>query len=453
MVDEQTLTYTTVKAFFISSMAWFVVGTTLGFLDATHMMAPELISNIPGLVFGRLRPMHTNIVIYGFAGAGLIGCAHYIAPTLMGVPLFSEWLGMTALSIYNAAIVAGTILLGYGYNQGREYAEWTWAVDIGILLALLLVFVNLFMTATRRKEKILYVSNWYIFASVIFIFFIYLFGNAVWNPSTGAITGIPDAILAWFYGHGIVGLFLTPLAIAVSYYAVPIICRSPLYSHTASLIGFWSILVIYTHIGAHHLLQAPVPTWLKVVAITGSIGMFVPVFTVMVNLWLTMRGRLAYLHASIGGRFIMAGLVWYLLVCIQGPLQSLPIVQRVTHFNNWEIAHAHIGVLGFAGFIAIGGIYFILPRITGRPLYGLRLANVQFWLVLLGITAFFVILTPAGLLQGNAWYNGEFVYRVLPEIHVYMVLRAATGVLIVFSAYIGFYVVYRSIFGVKRAAA
>jgi cytochrome c oxidase cbb3-type subunit I len=448
-VEEQALGYGTVKAFFISAMIWFVVGTSIGFIDATHLVAPELISNVPGLVFGRLRPMHTNVVIYGFAGAGLIGCAHYILPALMRTPLFSETLGQVSLLIYNGSILAGTILLGFGYNQGREYAEWTWGVDIGILTALLLIFINFFMTAMRRKEKILYVSAWYIFASTIFQFFIYFFGNAVWHPSTGAITGIPDAILAWFYGHGIVGLFLTPLAVAVAYYVVPIVCRTPLYSHTVSLIGFWSILVIYTHIGAHHLLQAPVPTWLKVVAITGSIAMFVPVLTVMVNLWLTMRGRLAYLHASLGGRFIMAGLVWYILVCIQGPLQSLPAVQRVTHFNNWEIGHAHIGVLGFAGFIAIGGIYFILPRITGRPIHNLRLADAQFWMVLLGITAFFVILTPAGLVQGNAWYNGEYIYRVLPEIHIYMVLRAATGLLIVAAAYIGVYIVLRNIIGIE----
>ncbi len=445
-MEQTTGSYGTVKAFFISSMAWFVVGASLGFICATHLMAPELITDIPGLVFGRLRPMHTNIVIYGFVGAGLIGCAHYILPVLMRTPLFSERLGQLSLLVYNSSILCGTILLGFGLNQGREYAEWTWVVDIGLLSSLLLMFVNLFMTAVRRREKILYVSNWYIFASIIFIFFIYFFGNAVWNPSTGAITGIPDGILAWFYGHGIVGLFLTPLAVAVSYYVVPLVCRTPLYSHTASLVGFWSILVIYTHIGAHHLLQAPVPTWLKVVAITGSIAMFVPVLTVLVNLWLTMRGRLAYLHASIGGRFIMAGLVWYLLVCIQGPLQSLPAVQRVTHFNNWEIGHAHIGVLGFSGFIAIGGIYFILPRITGRAIHNPRLADAQFWMVLLGITAFFIILTPAGLLQGNSWYNGEYVYRVLPEIHVYMVLRAATGLLIVASAYIGIYIVLRNIF-------
>jgi cytochrome c oxidase cbb3-type subunit 1/cytochrome c oxidase cbb3-type subunit I/II len=173
--------------------------------------------------------------------------------------------------------------------------------------------------------------------------------------------------------------------------------------------------------------------------------MLMPVFTVLVNLWLTMRGRLGYVHREIGGRFVMAGLVWYLLTCIQGPLQSLPVIQRVTHLNNWPVAHAHMGVLGFAGITALGGIYLILPRITGRPLYSSRLADVQYWLVLLGMAGFFLVLTAAGLIQGAGWLNGETVYRLLPEMHVYMVLRAGIGLLIVSGAAIGLYNVCRSL--------
>jgi len=258
---------------------------------------------------------------------------------------------------------------------------------------------------------------------------------------------MPDAILAWFYGHGVVGLFLTPLAVAVAYYVIPIVSRSPLYSHTLSLVGFWSILMIYTHIGTHHILQTPVPTWLKVLAITGSIGMIAPVMTVLVNLWLTMRGRLGYIHTDIGGKFVFAGLVWYVLTCLQGPLQALPVIQRVTHLNNWVIAHAHMGVLGFSGTIALGGIYFILPRIMGRPIYSRRLADIQYWLLLLGMAGFFVVLTAAGLIQGNSWLNGETVYKVLPAIHSYMVIRLGLGFLLWGGALIGLYNIFMSIYG------
>ncbi|MBI5583152.1 MAG: cbb3-type cytochrome c oxidase subunit I [Deltaproteobacteria bacterium] len=438
--------YGTVKAYYLSAAAWFVLGTAIGLIDATHLVAPDLLGNISWLVFGRTRPMHTNLVIFGFVGTALLGSAFYLVPTLLQTPLFSERLGRLSLWILNLTIAAGTITLSLGYSQGREYAEWIWPVDLAVLLTFTLIFYNFLRTAGRRREQTLYVSIWYIFAGLIYSFLIYFFGNAVWNPAAGAITGMPDAVLAWFYGHGVVGLYLTPLAVALAYYIVPLVCRSPLYSHSLSLFGFWTILVIYTHIGTHHLLQTPVPTWLKVVAITGSVGMFIPVLTVLINLFLTMRGRLGLIHAEIGGKFIAAGLVWYTLVCIQGPLQSLPVIQRVTHLNNWVIAHAHMGILGFSGTMALGGIYFILPRITGRPIYSRRWADIQYWLVLIGMAGFFMVLTAAGLIQGNGWLNGQAVYKMLPEIHVYMVLRAAIGVLIVGGAVLGLLNIYRSIY-------
>jgi cytochrome c oxidase cbb3-type subunit 1 len=438
--------YGTVKSFFLSSAVWFVIATAFGLISATHLAAPELLGSLPWLVFGRTRPMHTGLVIFGFVGSALLGAAHYMVPTLVRAPLHSERIGRTSLRLWNLTIIVGTVSLGLGYSQGREYAEWTWPADILVLLSLFLMFFNLIQTVRRRQENVLYVSNWYVLAALVFTFFIYFSGNAVWHPATGAITGMPDAILAWFYGHGIVGLFLTPLAVAVAYYAVPIIVRAPLYSHNLSLLGFWSILIIYTHIGTHHLLQTPAPSWLKVIAITGSIFMLVPVFTVLINLWLTMRGRLGLIHRDIGGKFIMAGLVWYILTCTQGPLQALPSIQRVTHLNNWVIAHAHMGVLGFAGFIGLGAIYLILPRVTGRPIYSTRLADIQYWLILLGMSGFFLILTAAGLVQGHGWLNGETVYRMLPTIHVYMVIRAGIGLFIVSGAVLGLYNIIRSLY-------
>jgi cbb3-type cytochrome c oxidase subunit I len=442
-----TDSHRTVKGFYLSSAFWFVIGTFAGLIDATHLAAPDFLGNISWIVFGRIRPIHTNLVIFGFVGSGLLGTAHYLVTGLLRAPLFSEGVGRASLHIWNLAVLSGTVTLSLGYSQSREYAEWIWPVDVLLLISMALIFGNLFQTARRRTENLLYVSVWYVFGALIFTFFIYFFGNAVWNPGTGAITGMPDAILAWFYGHGVVGLFLTPLAVAAAYYIVPIVSRSPLYSHTLSLIGFWTILMIYTHIGTHHLLQTPVPTWLKVLAVTGSIGMLAPVMTVLMNLWLTARGRLGYIHADIGGKFVFAGLVWYILTCLQGPLQALPVIQRVTHLNNWVIAHAHMGVLGFSGTIALGSIYFILPRITGKPIYSARLADIQYWLVLLGMTGFFAVLTAAGLIQGNSWLNGETVYRVLPAIHSYMVLRLGIGVLLFGGALIGFYNIGRSLYG------
>ena len=355
----------TAKLFFLSSALWFALGTLEGFTAATQLVIPDLYGGIAGLVFSRVRPMHTTTMIFGFAGSALLGCAHYILPAVLRTSLWSEKLGKISLWIWNLSILTGIVALDLGYSQGREYAEWIWPANVGILLSMALMFVNLLQTAANRQEKLMYVSSLvYICGPGIYLVYL-LFRSRSFNFK-GAITGLPDAILAWFYGHGIVGLFLTPLAIAIAYYVIPRVARSPVYSHSLSLVGFWTILVIYTHIGAHHILQAPIPVWLKTMAVSGSIAMIIPVFTVLVNLWLTMRGRLGLIHADIGGRFIMAGLVWYILTCTQGSIQALPVVQRVTHLNNWVIAHSHIGVFGFSGMIALGGLYYILPRITGK---------------------------------------------------------------------------------------
>jgi cytochrome c oxidase cbb3-type subunit I len=443
--------YQPVGGFFLSSACWFFVATIGGFLLASSMVAPDLglYRNVSWLVFGRLRPIHTNMMIFGFVGSALIGAVYYYVPRLVRAPLRSPEAAHLALWIWNLAVAVGTVTLALGYTQSREYAEWIWPVDLMILLSLAVTFFDLLLTVAAREEDLLYVSVWYALGALVFSFFIYFFGNAVWNPATGAITGMPDGILAWFYGHGIVGLFLTPLAVGLAYYVVPIASGGPLFSHALSLVGFWTILMFYPHIGTHHLLQTPAPTWLKVIAITGSIGMLIPVATVLVNLWLTMKGRLGHLHEDVGAKFIFAGLVWYLIVCLQGPFQSLPTIQRVTHLTNWVVAHSHIAVLGFSGFIGLGGMYFILPRITGRPLYSRRLADVQYWLLLVGLTGFFSVLTIAGLIQGSGWLSGNDVYKLLPELHVYWIWRAGFGVLLWAAAVLGVYNVVRSLYGAR----
>jgi len=293
---------------------------------------------------------------------------------------------------------------------------------------------------------------WYVLAAVVLTAVTYALGNVIWRPDSGALVGIPDAILLWFYGHNVFGLLLTPLAAGVTYYIIPRACRAPLYSHTLSLLGFWALIVVYTHIGTHHLLQVPVPTWLKVIAIVDSVAMVIPVMAFLINIWFTAQGRLGEIHADIGAKFVFTGTIMYFFVSIQGSMMSLPQVQRVTHFNNWVVGHAHVGVLGFAGMIALGGLYYILPKITGKALYSRFLADLQYWLILIGVVGFTIVLTVAGLIQGNAWLNGETVYRLLPQIHVYYVLRASLGLMVFVAALLGLYNVIRTLWGHPKEA-
>lgn len=435
----------TAMLFFLTSAFWMIVATGAGLLGATALIAPDLTTGIGWLSFGRIRPIHVNLVLFGFVTPGLIGAAFYFVPRLLRTPLFSERLGAVTVLLWNLTLAAAVVTLATGYTQAREYAELIWPVDMMVVTVFTLVFLNFLFTITRREEKTLYVSVWYSCGAIILTGITYILGNVIWRPDTGALSGIPDAILLWFYGHNIFGLLLTPLSIGVAYYVIPRATRNPLYSHTLSLIGFWSLIIVYTHIGTHHLLQVPVPTWAKVIGIVDSVGMVIPVMVFLINIWYTAKDKLGEIHADISAKFVFTGTIMYFFVSIQGSMMALPQVQRITHFNNWVVGHAHIGVLAFAGMTALGGIYYVLPRILGRPLYSRFLADLQYWLVLIGVSGFAIVLTIVGLIQGTAWWNGETVYRLLPEIHIYYVLRASLGVLIFTSAFIGFYNIYKTI--------
>ena len=450
--QEQTLSpkYETAKGFCITAVFWMTIGTIAGLTTAVEFIAPELLGNISWLSFGRIRPIHTNLVIFGFVTGGLLGVSHYIVPRLLRTELFSEKLGMLTVLLWNVILGAITISLALGYSQGREYAEAIWSIDVLVGIVFILMFINMAMTIRQRKEPLLYVSVWYITVSIILTAIVYSIGNVIWVPGSGALTGMPDAVINWFYGHNVLGVLLTPLAVAVAYYVLPSACRTPLYSHSLSLVGFWTIWVMYTHIGTHHLLQVPAPTWLKVIAVVGSIGMIIPVIVVLINLWFTIKGTLGVIHENIGAKCVLTGTIIYLFTCIQGPIQSLPQVQRLTHFSNWVVAHAHMGVLGFSGMIALGGIYYILPKITGKPLFSKTLADFQYWLILIGLSGFMVSLTIAGLIQGNGWLNGETVYRILPQLHVFNIVRASMGLMIVVGALIGLYNIHRTLFFNRR---
>lgn len=431
--------------FLVSGAAWMVVGTLAGLGSAIHLVAPDFFANVPWLQFGRIRAVHTNTVLFGFVVSMLTGSALYILPRVLNTRLYSEPLGNLGALFFNAAVLLGDISLLAGYSQGREYAEYIFPVDVLILISLTLVLVTVVGTIIRRTEPLLYVSSWYFVGAFLWTAVMYPLGNIMWHPPTGAESGIVDAIFLWFYGHNVFGLLITPLAVGVAYYMFPRIAGAPLYSQLLSIIGFWSLLLFYTHIGGHHLLQAPIPTWLKTVSIIDSFAMMLPVAVVLVNQWYTARGRFSKFLISPPAKLLLVGTIWYAIVCVQGPLQSLAWVQRVTHFNNWVIGHSHIAVLGFTGFIALGGMYYVLPYATGKKVYSEKLVNVQYWLILVGLIGFFIFLTAAGLIQGHVWLNGGTVYRSVPMLKPYMVLRLFDGLFIIAGAFVGLYNVIMTI--------
>lgn len=439
LIDSSRKEHAAARVWLVSGAAWMVLGTLAGLGSAIHLVAPDFFAGYSWLEFGRVRPVHVNTVLFGFVVSMLMGAALYILPRVLATRLYSESMGVLASAAMNAAVLIGDIALLAGYSQGREYAEYIFPADVLIVICFVLLSVNVVMTVARRKEPLLYVSAWYFVGAVLWTSFTYFVGNAMWRPSTGSEAGIPDAILMWFYGHNVFGLLVTPLAVGIAYYMFPRIAKAPLYSQTLGVIGFWSLLAFYTHIGGHHLLQAPIPTWLKTVSVIDSFAMMVPVATVLINQWYTARGRFNAFLTDPAAKLMFVGSIWYAIVCIQGPLQSLPSVQRVTHLNNWVIGHSHIAVLGFTGFIALGGMYYVLPYASKRRVYSDKLVNLQYWLVLVGLIGFFIVLTAAGLIQGQSWLNGDTVYKTVPMLKPYMVLRLMFGLFIITGATIGLY--------------
>ena len=432
-------------AFMVAGSVWFMIGSLYGLVSAIDLVAPDLFQNIPFLTFGRSRPVHVNAVLFGFVTSTLFGAGFYYLPALLRTKLWSERLGWLTFLFWNIGVTSAPITFGYGMSQGREYAELIWIFDIFIELALLMGLANLLMTLFRREENQLYVAVWYFIGTFLWTSGVYFIGNVMWNPPSGSLPGLVDSVVLWFYGHNLPGLLMTPLAVGAAYFIIPRVTRTPLFSHKLSLLGFWLLVVLYTHIGGHHTLQAPIPNWLKVVSVTHSVGMSLPVIIVLVNLWMTARGHGGALLKDPAGRMVIFGTIWYLVVSLQGSLQSTFFLQRVTHFNNWTVGHAHIAVLGFVGFIALGALWHILPMAARCRLYSQRLVNLQFGLLMFGLTGFFVVLTTAGLIQGHAWYNGETVYRVLHQISIYMILRAALGISIIVASGLGLYNIFMTL--------
>jgi cbb3-type cytochrome c oxidase subunit I len=420
--------------FMLTAAIWLVVGTSMGLILALEFVFPDLFHGVPWLVFSRLRQAHTNTVMFAFLSGGMMGLWLYIVPRLTARRLWSERLGNLTMFLWNVAVLVGIVGLLTAHSQSREYAEFIWAVDVGVMIVLVLNLINLYMTIAHRVESKLYVSLWYISGTLIWMPMLYFYGNVMWNPPTGALTGINDTIFNWFYGHNVLGLWFTTGLLPVIYYVVPKETRTPLYSHFLSLIAFWGIIFFYTGVGAHHLLWAPIPYWLKTIAVAESIGMVLPVVAFMMNIFLTMRGNWNRFMTSIPLRFVVTGWAAYILVSYQGSHQSLRNINLLTHFTQYVPGHAHLALMFFSASVVMGGMYYVIPRIYNCRIHSRTLANVQYSLYVIGFLFFFSGFMLTGLVQGTAWlHQGLPVWAVLPGLRPYMALRASGGALIVIS--------------------
>ncbi len=421
-------------SFLVSAAMWLVIGVLMGLVLAIEFVFPDFARGIPWLVFGRLRQAHVNTVLFAWLSGAMMGTWLYILPRLTGRRIWSEKLGNLSSLLWNIALAAGVLLILAGHTQSREYAELVWAVDVPVMAVLLLNMVNVLMTVRHRVEPRLYVSMWYMIGTVIWFPIVYFIGNVMWSVPTGALTGVNDAIFNWFYGHNVLGLWFTTGLLAVIYYIVPRETSTPLYSHFLSLIAFWGIAFFYTGVGAHHLLWAPIPYWLKTIAVAESFGMVIPVLAFMFNIALTMRGNWGRLRSSVPLLYVITGWAAYILVSYQGSNQAIRGVNELTHFTQYVPGHAHLALMFFAASTLVGAVYYMVPRILGCGLYSTRVAKAQYAIYVIGFSAFFIGFVLAGLEQGSSWVHlGLPVWAVLPGLRPFMALRIMGGALIVTS--------------------
>jgi cbb3-type cytochrome c oxidase subunit I len=420
--------------FLVSAAVWLVIGTIFGLLLTIEFVFPDFAHGIAQIVFPRLRQAHVNTVLFAWLSGAMMGIWLYIVPRLTGRKIYSETLGVLCAVAWNLSVAVGIIAIMYGHTQSREYAEMLWGVDVAVMAVLLANEFNILMTIRRRVEPNLYVSLWFIIATVVLFPLVYFIGNVMWQPATGALMGINDATINWFYGHNVLGLWFTTGLLAVIYYIVPKETGTPLYSASLSLIAFWGTLFFYTGVGAHHLLWAPIPPWLKTIAVAESIGMVIPVLATLFNIMLTMRGNWSHTRSSVPLLYVLTGWAAYILVSFQGTNEALRGVNELTHFTQYVPGHAMLGLLFFSASCCIAGAYYVLPRALGCSLYSRRLARAQYALYVIGFAAFFLSFVVNGAIQGVTWVHGGMpVWTVLPALRPWGAVRIMGGALVVTS--------------------
>ncbi len=424
------------RLWFLFSVIWFPIFASFGFILAIKFFNPDFIGNTSWFTFGVVRPAHVNGVLFGFISSGLLGAMFWIVPRLCAAPLYRPRLAMLAAVLWNGAILAGIIWILLGGSQGREYAELPWAIDVAVMVTLLLMSYIVFGTIIKRREKKLYVSLWYYMGTLLWFPIVYFIGNVMWNPPVGALNGVQDAIFNWYYGHNVLGLWFTTLGIPAWYYFIPKLINRPLYSHLLSLIAFFTIAFFYTGVGSHHLLQAPIPEWLKTTAVIMSMLMIVPVITFATNILLTLRGSWGKVKDSVPLLFIVAGALLYTLASIQGSFQALRDTNMFTHFSQWPVGHAHLALLGGFGFLAVGAAYYLVPRILKLQVFSASLARLSFWVAFIGFCFFFLAMTIAGLVQNSNWWVHINVVETLVTLRVHFIFRAMAGGVVVLAAFI-----------------
>ncbi|HWA88083.1 MAG TPA: cytochrome-c oxidase, cbb3-type subunit I [Opitutus sp.] len=393
-----------VRWFLVATLIWGAVGMLVGVLVASQLNFWQLNFNTPWLTFSRLRPLHTNAVIFAFVGNMMFAGIYYSTQRLVKARLASDFLSWLHFWGWQLIIVAAAITLPLGFTRGKEYAELIWPINLAVAFIWVVFAVNFFWTLARRREPALYVAIWFYIATIVTVAMLYIVNHLSIPTSLlhsyPVFSGVQDALVQWWYGHNAVAFFLTTPILGIMYYYPPKAAERPVYSYRLSVVHFWSLVFVYIWAGPHHLLNTALPAWLQSLGMTFSLMLWAPSWGGMLNGLLTLRGAWHKLRTDPVLKFFAAGVTFYGMATFEGPLLSIKSVNALGHYTDWIIGHVHGGTLGWNGFMAAGMTYWLLPRLWKKPLHSVPLANLHFWLGLVGILLYVGAMWASGITQG-----------------------------------------------------
>lgn len=430
-----------IRQFSIMAVVWGVVGMLVGVVIAAQLVWPELNLGLPWTSFGRLRPLHTNAVIFAFGGSALFASSYYVVQRTCQTRLFAGKLASFTFWGWQAVILAAAISLPLGYTSGKEYAELEWPIDILIAIVWVSYAIVFFGTIAKRKIKHIYVANWFYGAFIITVALLHIVNSAEipadFMKSYSAYAGVQDAMVQWWYGHNAVGFFLTAGFLGMMYYFVPKQAERPVYSYSLSIVHFWALIFTYMWAGPHHLHYTALPDWVSSLGMVFSLILFAPSWGGMINGIMTLSGAWHKLRTDPILRFLIVSLSFYGMSTFEGPMMSIKTVNALSHYTDWTVGHVHSGALGWVGLVSMGTLYFLVPRLFGqKQMYSMKAIELHFWMATIGIVLYITALWISGVMEGLMWrainQDGTLAYTFIESVkakHPYYIIRLLGGLL------------------------
>ncbi len=450
---ENTYNYKVVRQFAIMTIIWGIVGMAVGVLIAAQLAWPALNFDVPWLTFSRLRPLHTNAVIFAFGGCALFATSYYIVQRTCHVRLVDDRLAAFTFWGWQLVILAAAISLPLGYTTSKEYAELEWPIDL-LITAVWVVYAYVFFgTIAKRKVRHIYVANWFFGAYIITVAILHIF-NSLAMPvsflkSYSVYAGVQDAMVQWWYGHNAVGFFLTAAFLGMMYYFVPKQAERPVYSYRLSIVHFWALIFVYIWAGPHHLHYTALPDWTQSLGMVMSLILLAPSWGGMINGIMTLSGAWQKLRTDPILRFLIVSLSFYGMS-----------VNALSHYTDWTIGHVHSGALGWVAFITIGSMYYLIPRLYGKTIHSVRMIEAHFWLSTIGIVLYITAMWVSGIMQGLMWRavhpDGTLIYSFVESVqamHPFYIIRTLGGLLFLIGMLIMAYNLWKTIAGAKPVTA